>query len=325
MRRTTSIAAISLATFITLVGCSSHEPTPTTEDAPLIDGFHPPALAPNEVRVVAPLVTEIPAGGDLSWCTYIENPFANEVDVIQSRGFQSKFGHHAILMEVVGAESRLGESRKCTDADMTNARFLAGGSDAAAQFKIPEGIAFRIKKKSVLMIQSHWINTSAAPVVGQAVFNIGVQQPDGKREAAQLFAAYTANVTLPPRGPAHAKTECKIQQDLSFFALGGHAHEWGTWVRVSVDRAGGTSQTLYEHDWEPHYQADPPLSYYETKAPLKLHAGDVLRVECDYQNTSDAEIRFPREMCVGLGFYFPGTADIQCGDGHWSNGNRGMP
>ena len=326
MRHTTSLAAISLSAFVTLVGCSSHDSTPGTDEAPLIDGFHPPALAPNEVRLVAPLVTEIPAGGDVSWCTYIENPFAGEVDVIQSRGFQSKFGHHAILMEVVGAESRLGQSHKCTDADMTNARFLAGGSDAAAQFKIPEGIAFRIKKKSVLMVQSHWINVSAAPVVGQVVFNIGVQPPDSTRQSAQLFAAYTANVTLPPRGPAHAKTECNIQQDLSFFALGGHAHEWGTWVRLSVDRAGGKqNETLYEHDWEPHFQADPPLSYFDTKAPLQLHAGDVLHVECDYQNTSDAEVRFPREMCVGLGFYFPGTADIQCGDGHWATGNGGMP
>jgi Copper type II ascorbate-dependent monooxygenase, C-terminal domain len=315
---------LSACTLATLLGCGSHDQAPSSEDVQFIEGFHPPALAPNEVRVLAPLVTEIPAGGDVSWCTYIENPFDGEVDVIQSRGFQSKFGHHAILMEVVGAESRLGDSHKCTDADMTNARFLAGGSDAAAQFKIPEGIAFRIKKKSVLMIQTHWINTSNAQVVGQAVFNIGVQPPDGKRQAAQLFAAYTANVTLPPRGPASAKTECKIQQEMSLFALGGHAHEWGTHVKLTVDRAG-KNDMLYDHDWEPHFQADPPLNYYDTKTPLQLHAGDVLHVECEYQNTSDAEVRFPREMCVGLGFYFPGTADIQCGDGHWANGNGGMP
>ena len=123
---------------------------------------------------------------------------------------------------------------------------------------------------------------------------------------------------------ARAKTSCKIQQDLKLFALGGHAHEWGTHVRLTVDRAGKNEQ-LYDHDWEPHYQADPPLLYFDTNAPLELHAGDTLNVECAYQNTTDAEIRFPREMCVGLGFYFPGTADIQCGDGHWATGSGGMP
>jgi hypothetical protein len=327
MRPHTSFAALSACTLVALLGCGSHESAPSSsaDDVPLLEGFHPPAAAPNEVRVMAPLVAEIPAGADISWCTYIANPFDSEVDVIQSRGFQSKFGHHAILMEVVGAESRLGDSHICTDADMTNARFLAGGSDAAAQFKIPEGVAFRIKKESVLMVQTHWINTSSAPAPGQTVFNIGVQPPDGKRQAAQLFAAYTANVNLPPRGPAKAKTECKIQQDMKLFALGGHAHEWGTHVRLTVDRAGKKNEQLYDHDWEPHYQADPPLVYFDTHAPLELRKGDTLHVECEYQNTTDAEIRFPREMCVGLGFYFPGTADIQCGDGHWANGSGGMP
>ncbi|MDB4936519.1 MAG: hypothetical protein JWP87_3491 [Labilithrix sp.] len=318
-----SLAACTLAA----IGCGSHEAASSSseEDVALIDGFHPPAAGPDETRLFAPLVDEIPAGGDVTWCTYIANPFEREVDVVQSRGFQSKFGHHAILMEVVGAEARLGDSHACTDADMTNARFLAGGSDAAAQFKIPEGVAFRIKKQSVLMIQTHWINTSQSAVVGQAVFNIAVKEPDGKRESAQLFAAYTANVTLPPRGPAHAKTSCTIKQDMSLFALGGHAHEWGTHVRLTIDR-DGKNEVLYDHEWEPHYQADPPLAYFDTKAPLRFKAGDVLHVECDYQNVSDAEVRFPREMCVGMGFYFPGTADIQCGDDHWSNGNvGGMP
>lgn len=325
MRAPIIVAASAALTLAASFGCGSNGDAspPPEDDAVFIEGFHPPAVQANEVRVMAPLVAEIPAGADLTWCTYIANPFAREVDVVQSRGFQSTFGHHAILMEVAGAEPRLGQSHACTDADMTNARFLAGGSDAAAQFKIPEGVAFRIKAASVLMVQTHWINTSSKPVVGQTVFNIGVAPPDGSRQAAQLFAAYTANVTLPPRGPARAKTECRIKEDIRLFALGGHAHEWGTHVRLSVDRAG-KRENLYDHRWEAHYQADPPLHYFDTHAPLKLNAGDVLHVECEYQNTTDAEIRFPREMCVGMGFYFPGTADIQCGDGHWTNGNGGM-
>ena len=319
--------AVAVAATLTvgLAGCSSDDSSAErAADAAFIEGFHPPAAQANEVRVIAPLVEEVPAGGDLTWCDYIANPFDREVDVIQSRGFQSKFGHHAILMEVAGAGDRLGQSHKCTDADMTNARFLAGGSDAAAQFKIPEGVAFRIGAQSVLMVQTHWINTSSKPAKGQTVFNIGIQPPDGKRQAAQLFATYTANVEVPARGPGRAKTDCTIQHDLSFFAFGGHAHEWGTHVRISVDRKG-QSELLYDHDWLAHYQADPPLNYYDTNAPLFLRAGDVLHLECEYRNTTDAEIHFPREMCVAMGFYFPGTADIQCGDGHWANGNGGMP
>ncbi|MBX3187794.1 MAG: hypothetical protein KF819_12295 [Labilithrix sp.] len=321
------IATLVPVALVVLLGCSTDE-APAAVDERLIDGFHPPAAEPGQIRIVAPLVENIPAGADMNWCNYIANPFDGEVDVVQSRGFQSTFGHHAILMEVVGAEGRLGESHECTDADMSNARFLAGGSDAAAQFKIPEGVAFRIRAASVLMVQTHWINTTSKSAVGQTVFNIGVKPPDGSRKAAQLFAAYTANISVPARAPGRAQTKCTIRNDLDMFAFGGHAHEWGTNVRVSVLRGGSEEkrEQLYDHHWEPHFQADPPLNYYDTHAPLSLKAGDVLHVECDYKNTTDAPLGFPREMCVAMGFYFPGTADVQCGDDHWGFGNAGgMP
>jgi hypothetical protein len=301
-----------------LAACSSS--SATSSDDGLIEGFNPPAPGADQIRVMVPIVENIQPGQDLTWCAYIANPFADkgEVDVVQSRGFQSKSGHHALLMEVPGAESSLGQSHECTDRDMNDARFLAGGSDAAAQFQIPEGIGFRIKPASVLMVQSHWINTGTTVLRGQTVFNVKVLPPDPKRQAAQLFATFTLNVTLPPRAPAHAHAECTVQKDLQFFAIGGHAHEYGKHVRLSLG-----DKVLYDQDWQPHFQSDPPLNYYDIAAPLVFHKGDVLNVDCDYQNTTDSAIQFPREMCVGEGFYFPGDADIHCGDGQWDNGGGG--
>jgi hypothetical protein len=310
-----SLALVGLAVAPACSSTDAREPA----DEGLVEGFHPPAPQSGEVRLVAPLVQNIPPGGDVTWCSYVKNPFDREVDVVTSRGFQSKTGHHALLMDVPGSEDRLGESHPCTDRDMTNARFLAGGSDGAAKFKIPEGVAFRVRPQSVLMVQTHWINTTKETMTGQAVFNIGTRVPDGTRQTAQLFAAYTAKVDLAPRAPAHAHTECTMKSDIKFFSIGGHAHEWGRHVSLTVDR-GGKREVIYDKDWEVAYQSDPPLNYYDPKAPLELHAGDVLIVDCEYANTTDDAIHFPREMCVGVGFYFPGNADIQCGDGRWIQG-----
>ncbi len=324
MHRATCLAFVTMTLLLPALqaGCSdASKKDEASVDPQLIEGFHPPAPIPGALRLFAPIV-QVPGGADRTWCDYVKNPFDREIDVVQSYGYQSKFGHHAILMEVPGAEDRLGESHECTDRDMTNARFLAGGSDAAAKFKIPEGIGFRIKPASVLMVQTHWINTSDVSTVGQTVFDIGAKDPTPERQSAQLFAAYTAKVSLPARSNGKAQVKCTIKEDLKLFALGGHAHEFGSHVRLRVDR-GGKEEQLYDHDWEPAFQADPPLVYYDTKTPLELHAGDVLYVDCDYKNTTDTEMGFPREMCVGMGFYFPGTADIQCGDGHWQHGSGG--
>ncbi|MBS2015072.1 MAG: hypothetical protein JST00_19430 [Deltaproteobacteria bacterium] len=318
------IASLLLPAVMGGTACSSEEQEPAGggADTALIEGFHPPAPGANDLRMFAPLV-QVEPGADVTWCDYVANPFDREVDVVQSRGYQSKFGHHAILMEVPGSESRLGQSHECTDADMTNARFLAGGSDAAAQFKIPEGVGFRIKPGAVLMVQTHWINTTEKRATGQTIFDISAKEPIPSRQTAQLFAAFTTKVSVPPRGSSKAQASCTIEQDMKLFALGGHAHEWGSNVRLRVSRKNQTTETLYDKPWEPTFQADPPLNYYDIAAPLELHTGDVLTVDCDYKNTTDAEIGFPREMCVGIGFYFPGTADIQCGDGFWHQGNGG--
>jgi hypothetical protein len=309
-----ALAGLALA----LAACSSSRGDVASEQQ-LLPGFHPPAPRGNEIRLDAPLVRGVAPGADVTWCTYVKNPFDREVDVVQSRGYQSKFGHHALLMEVPGAEDRLGQSHECTDRDMTNARYLAGGSDGVGEFKIPEGVAFRIRPASVLMVQTHWINPSSDPVDGQTVFNIGAHPPDGKRQSAQLFAAFTSQVEVGPRAKGHASTECVIQSDIQFFTIGGHAHEWGTHVRLTIKR-GGANEVLYDQPWEPHFQADPPLLSYEATKPLVLRKGDVLRVDCDYANTTNDELRFPREMCVGMGFYFPGDSDIKCADGWWIKG-----
>ena len=301
---------------IALVAACSTASLPEPPASALLAGFTPPEPAVGEMRLVAPLVTKIAPGADITWCEYIASPFDRDVDVVASRGYQSHAGHHTLLMDVVGGEKRLGQRHECTDEDMTNARFLAGGSDGIAKFSIPEGIAFRVKRGSVLMVQSHWINTSNEPIDGQTVFNIKAVEPDPARQQAQLFAAYTANVNLPPRGEASATTDCSFGRDIDFFALGGHAHEWGSHVKLSV-RRGDTWETFYDQAWEPQFQSDPPLNYYDPKKPFHFAKGDVLRVECKYKNSTNDTIRFPREMCVGEGFFFPGTADIQCADGRW--------
>lgn len=309
------IALAALASALPSCASDAKSDSPARQDE-IIPGFDPPPPAEGDTTIVAPVMRGIPASSDITYCTYIANPFGHEVDVVQSIGHQSKFGHHALLMEVPGTDAKPGDTHECTDKDMTTARFLAGGSDQAANIQIPEGITFRIPATSTIMIQTHWINTSDHPIDGATVFYIAAKTPDPSRQPAQLFTVLTTNLELPPRADAHATTECTVQQDLQFFDFGGHAHEYGKHVHVDRVR-GGVTEALYDHDWQPEFQSDPPLLNFGLNAPLELHKGDVLRLSCDYHNTEDHPIGFPREMCVAFGFFFPAKADIQCANGEW--------
>ena len=148
--------------------------------------------------------------------------------------------------------------------------------------------------------------------------NTFARDPDPKRQQAQLFTALTFNVNLPARARAKATTDCTLREDLNLFNFGGHAHEWGTHVKVERIRAGGTDlELLYSKDWHPEFQSNPPLDTFAVDKPLAFKKGDVLRVTCEYMNSEDKQITFPREMCVAFGFYFPATKDIQCIDDKW--------
>lgn len=312
-----SLAATVISAIAVAPACAPS--AEAARDPRLIAGFDPPAPAPGEIRVVAPAIRAIPPGADVTYCTYIENPFPAPVDVVQSLGHQSDSGHHAVLMEVVGATEPVGASHECTEKDMQTARFLAGGSDAAqdSAFRIPDGVGFRITPAARLMVQTHWINATRAPIDGQAVFNVATRPPDDARHQAQLFTALTTRVKIPPRGSGVAETSCTIKSRLQIFNFGGHAHEWGSRVRIERSRGEGR-KVLYDREWLPEYSSRPPFETFEVNAPLVLEKGDVLHLRCEYKNPEEHEIRFPREMCVAFGFYFPARGDIQCADGAWS-------
>jgi hypothetical protein len=282
-----------------------------------VAGFDPPPPAAGEVQIFSPIVRSVPPGGDLLYCSYIANPFGDkEVDVVAATGLESRFGHHALLMSV-NAGFKAGDSHVCTDGDMNDARFLAGASDAASNVDIPSGIGFRIKPGGVILVQTHWINSSSQPIDGQAAFNVALRPPDSARQNAQLFASLTSDFKVPAHGPAHAVGECVIQEPLQFFTLGGHEHELGT--HVTIDKvAGGTTTNLYDQEWKPEYQSNPPRNHYPVDAPLTLAKGDVLRITCDWKNAGDQDVVFPREMCVVFGMVFPATHDVHCQDGVWT-------
>ena len=303
-----------------IAACSSNGASNApTHDARFIAGFDPVAPQSGQMQILSPTIKAIPGGADVTYCSYIPNPFGDkEVDVTDAVGFQSKFGHHAILLAPSG-DQKTGDTHVCTDKDMNNARYLAGASDAAVNIKIPEGIAFRIKPGGVILVQSHWINTAAEAVDGQATFNLTLHAPDATRQPAQLFAIVGTQIDLKARQAGHLVTECTMKSPVQLFELGGHEHEWGSHVRIEKIIAGQPSM-LYDQAWKPEFQSNPPFTHYEVKAPLSFAAGDVLRLTCDWNNTTDQELTFPREMCVGVGFNFPATADITCVDGVWSNG-----
>lgn len=260
---------------------------------------------------------EVAAGADVTYCTYVDVEILEDSDIISFEGLQTELGHHTILYGVRARQPP--GTHLCSEADMINVRYLAAGGSETGVYEVQEGIAFRLRAGQQLMIQSHFINTGDRDTTGRSWFRVDTAPPDPSRQPADLFTVVTTDIDVPAHAAGAATAECPIARDLTLIALGGHAHEWGR--RVSIGRApaadGASLEMLYDQRWNRDRVFDPVIQRYQVDQPLRLSPGDRLRVDCEYENDTDAPLVFPAEMCVAFGFYFPADREIDCVDGHW--------
>ncbi|MFN0252777.1 MAG: hypothetical protein ACKV2T_38235 [Kofleriaceae bacterium] len=297
-----------------LVGCGTDGGSTTEE---LIDGFDPPNPASDEVQILAPPIYDIAPGADITMCSYIDKRLVEETDIVDYQAFQSVVGaHHAILYSVSQQEEA--NTHECTEDDMVNSRFLAGGGADTPRADPPEGVVFRMPANTQLMIQTHWINATDEAFDGQAAFNLRVTKPKAEHMVAQLFAIGNTSFVL-PTGLGSTEADCTIQEHMNVFSLGGHMHEWGKHAKISLTKVGADEAVLWDYPWSEEFQFNPPRNSYTTENPLVLAVGDKMHIECDFDNDTGGPLPFPREMCIGYAYAYPMTKQINCLDGFWPN------
>jgi hypothetical protein len=183
---------------------------------------------------------------------------------------------------------------------------------------VPDGLGFRVAAGTQLMLQSHWINATTASKDGQAVIYLKTQPSSGSVIPTDQFLADTENFMIPAGQTAQATTTCTFKEDVSFWLVAGHMHEWGKHVDIDLLDADGSNARIYAQDWQPQYMTDPPDNYFTRDQPFVVKAGQSIRVSCQWDNTAGAnDLRFPQEMCYFVGYYFPGHGMRDCSEGNW--------
>ncbi len=302
---------------VAAAGCAADD----GDGVELVAGFDPPAPGPGDIQLISPIARGIAPGADITLCTYfpLSASLPESLDVTKATGYQSAAGaHHAILYQA--RQQRPVDTHECTEDDMVNSipvAINAGGEGGDAAFEIPDGLAFRIEAGAQFFVQTHWVNATEHAIDGQAAFNLHAQPVSDRVQPASLFSYVDTTVNVPAGQAGRAGTTCTFERDIQFVTMGGHAHEHGTAVRLYHQPAGAAERMLYDEDWTPAKTFAMPVLKYTKAAPFVVHAGEALRADCEYMNPTGADLQFPTEMCGGFGFYFPGSAQLNCTDGNW--------
>ena len=270
-------------------------------------------------EVTATISVELPdfsiPVGESFQCYYSDVITEKDLSVVSAGGKQVEGGHHLSLY-YVDNERPVGLQECSGTTEMVDWHFVVGAGGEGnedAQLSLPKGLAFKVPKGKQLMVQAHYINVSGAEMPAADSMTIELTEAEKVEAYAADFVIDDDHFEIEPHSDFTSVMTCEVPQDLSLTMLLGHMHEQGAYYKLEqVDEAGELLTVLYESEWIPSFASPPPINKYGTDQPLELEKGPRLRQTCQWKNETDAKLLFPTEMCIGFGYYFPGTERVMC-------------
>jgi hypothetical protein len=311
----TSLCTSALALLL-VAACGSNDPKTHAEPQPSgTDTFDPGPVPEGYTRYDVPDISDLQPGADEMWCQWIAAPSDQVQNVLSVQGKQGVAGHHAALYANSVIEP-VGTTRICKDEDMLTVTFLGavgGEGTAGPVVSLPEGMVFQMPQGQALMANTHYINTTNAPVEGHTVLDVKFAPPDPSLIIAGSFAMNYSGMQIPPGQEMSVDVQCTLDRTVSLVMYSNHMHRWGRRVFTEVKRTDGTTEMLSKNDtWTADGAFNPPFIHWGKDAPFVLNSGDTLHEQCTWQNTTNATIQFPTEMCVGVGYSLEGGSQYIC-------------
>jgi hypothetical protein len=195
------------------------------------------------------------------------------------------------------------------------ASWTVGGDDP----QLPDGVALEVSSDQLIM-QLHHYNATGEAVLDRSGFELCVAPRSAVDEAlvADVSLLGTENLGgimgMPPGEESTFASTCQPARGgiggdvpITVFAWLPHMHRLGRHVQSSVLRADGSSEVVFDQEFDPEQQL-----FYPAAAPVQLQAGDALRTACTYFNDTDQRVAFGEsawfEMCYLLTYAYPAGA-----------------
>ena len=235
-------------------------------------------------------------------------------------------GHHAVVM-VSNADPEMypdGSLHDCTEDDslvMADLEPLHIGEivehdeeDGLIETKmdLPEGMAVFLESGTRLVLQSHFVNYEAKPILVQDVVNLHFIPEEEVETWAASWVHIDSDFNIEPNSKGSTEADCGWESEFYLLSVTGHMHEYGTSFYVDHYSADGDSNRLYEiENWLPEMRDNPPVQAWEPDA-FQVKPGDHFITHCDWDNTTDHVLNFPEEMCVSVGMAYPAKLPMIC-------------
>jgi hypothetical protein len=189
----------------------------------------------------------------------------------------------------------------------TNGSVMISASGVGTnELAMPDGVAMHLRAGQQLVLNLHLFNVSDQELTGESGTLVQLTTESEVEHVADGVLAGTLNLEIPP-GRVTQNGSCTRTHDLTLFAVGGHMHQLGIHLKAVAHSSLDGEVILH----------DAPYSFEEQEVhridEVRMREGDVVDVECTYDNTTNEVVRWGdsslAEMC------FAGLLRYPAGDG----------
>jgi hypothetical protein len=263
---------------------------------------------------------EVPATTESTQCVMKRLGNTEPISVHEIHNVLGATSHHFIVYRVNDTVERP-EPYPCSPfTDTLNDPPLIITQRSDDRLTLPDGVAYTIPPNQMLRLELHYINPGVAPQMAEATSTfMRMPTEDVENEADIMFLGDT-NISIPPMseatlGPTFLQLPSRFN-GVSYFAITGHEHQWGTDVYVEVAEDAGTPGTPV-YDIPLFHWDEPETVTYEP--PFTVPDGGGFKLTCEWNNLSDQRVSFGTsvddEMCFIWAYYFPSRGPLVCANG----------
>jgi hypothetical protein len=231
------------------------------------------------------------------------------------------YGHHLLLFgtRLDPAEYPDGTTFDCSDPatmQLVDPLFFTEPWDQTddvvrTHLLLPGELALALEEGQRFLAQSHYVNSSDAPMLVQDGINFATVDPDTVETWAAPWGHGTTEMPLAAGQGTTLELQCNWADDVSLLSLMGHMHERGRAFSVDHTTASGTTRLYEVENWSAEYRDTPPVTSWELPG-LAVAAGDVFTTTCEFWNDTDEELNYPDEMCASFGIAWPARDALLC-------------
>jgi len=185
-----------------------------------------------------------------------------------------------------------------------------GSGVGTGDFEFPAGVAVHLRKGQQLLLNLHLFNASEAPLTGVSGTLLKQASADEVQNVAEVVLGGPVGFNIPAGGQSVTTGQCTMDHDITLFAVSPHMHQLGVHLKAIADSSLDGEQVIFDGPYDFDSQLAHPIE------PVQMKAGDVVRIECTYDNTTDHAVGFGDssldEMCFAGLYRYPAGGPFLC-------------